>query len=306
MRCLVVGGSGCLGVELVKALMQRNHAVINVDLVPFPESDGQRVRNVSRRGDLSERELRTALTVADGHCVSTFLDITDSESLGLVLRASDAEVVYWLACLIDWRPLPVEPLTMNVNFTATQTAIKFCREMCGERRIGFVFLSTLDISSASFESTQLELHDDTFVKVPSIAYIATKLLAERLVLQNNEPNFPTVVLRPVHIMGPNDIMVREASNVFVIPRLLEGCRVHQQRYEVVSTFNCAHAAVLAGENVIRPNWSWTGQSFLICEGTRLDFVDYINTIRRGIQPLARKLALPRWTWKSIGYVGDKV
>ena len=52
-RCLVTGGAGFLGINLVRYLLERGHEVTSLDLLPFDYPERDRIREVT--GDIRDR-----------------------------------------------------------------------------------------------------------------------------------------------------------------------------------------------------------------------------------------------------------
>lgn len=53
MRFLITGGSGFLGINLIRYLLERDHEIVNLDLLPFDYPEAPRITSV--RGDIRDR-----------------------------------------------------------------------------------------------------------------------------------------------------------------------------------------------------------------------------------------------------------
>ncbi len=54
MRFLITGGSGFLGINLIRVLLEKGHDIVNLDLLPFDYPEAPRVESV--QGDIRHRD----------------------------------------------------------------------------------------------------------------------------------------------------------------------------------------------------------------------------------------------------------
>lgn len=175
-RCLVIGGAGNLGGQLVETLLDLGASVACFDVVEY---------------------------TARGRAVaSTVGSVLDQRALE---KACDGvSVVFHTASVIDIRPLP-SPRMQEVNVAGTYAVVMACK---AARVPTLVYTSSLEVVSG--DGASLDGVDES-APIPTrhhLPYAATKATAERLVLCAHSAELRTVAIRSGYLMGPGAIGLR--------------------------------------------------------------------------------------------------
>jgi nucleoside-diphosphate-sugar epimerase len=174
MRCLVTGGAGFIGSNLVEALVERGDEVRVLDNF----STGNRANLEGSEAEIVEGELRSY------------------ERVHAAMR--DVEVVYHLGALGSVPRSVQDPLTSSaVNVEGTLNVLLAARDE-GVRRV--VFASS---SSVYGNAAELPLRE-SMAPDPISPYGVAKLAAERYCVSFSRVyhSFETVVLRYFNVFGP--------------------------------------------------------------------------------------------------------
>jgi nucleoside-diphosphate-sugar epimerase len=230
-RCLVIGGSGMLGFEIVRQLIGQGKQVRVLDLQPLPEPICEFVQG----------------------------DIRNPADLGAACR--DIEVVFQTAAAVWDRRTPAR-IYDQVNVEGNRRVIDACLEY-GIRRL--VYTSTLDVVVQG--SRPIVDGDESLPypkRPPRDPYCRTKILAERLVLEANGPELATCALRPVGMYGPRDRY--HLGNVIRMARRGRYVRLGDgsARFSHVYSENAAFAHLLAAGR-LAPGSPVAGQAYFIAD-----------------------------------------
>jgi nucleoside-diphosphate-sugar epimerase len=230
-RCLVIGGSGMLGFEIVRQLLGQGKQVRVLDLRPLPEPICDFIQgDIRMPGDL-----RAA--------------------------CRDIEMVFQTAAAVWDRRIPPR-IYEQVNVEGNRRVIDACLET-GIRRL--VYTSTLDVVVEG--SKPIVDGDESLpypARLPRDPYCRSKILAERLVLASNGPELATCALRPVGMYGPRDRyhlgnVIRMARGGRFV-RLGDG----RARFSHVYSENAAFAHLLAARR-LAPGSPIAGQAYFIAD-----------------------------------------
>jgi UDP-glucose 4-epimerase len=200
MRCLVTGGAGFIGSNLVDALLTRGDEVTVVDNLVT----GRRVN------------LEPALA-AGAELVE--LDIRDLEALNRVAAEKQPEAIFHLAAQIDVRKSLADPFfDAGVNVGGTANMLEAARAVeCGR----VVSISTGGAIYGEGEGQRLPLPEDTPI-APLSAYGQSKFAAEGYVaLYERLYGLSGVSLRLGNVYGPRQDPLGEAGVIAIFCGLLK-------------------------------------------------------------------------------------
>jgi UDP-glucose 4-epimerase len=202
MRCLVTGGSGFIGSNLVDALLARGDQVTVVD-------------------DLStgRRENLEGALAAGAELVEA--DVRDSPAMAKLTAEQEPELVFHLAAQIDVRRSVSEPaFDADVNVGGTASMLEAARTG-GARR--FVFVSTGGAIYGEGDGKDLPLREDAAAE-PLAPYGQSKLAAEGyLSLYGRLYGLSGVILRLGNVYGPRQDPLGEAGVIAIFcGRLRDG------------------------------------------------------------------------------------
>jgi UDP-glucose 4-epimerase len=233
MRCLVTGGAGFIGSNLVDALLARGDEVTVVDNL----STGRRVN------------LEPALA-AGAELVE--LDIRDGEALSRLANEKRPERIFHLAAQIDVRKSLADPFfDAGVNVGGTANVLEAARASdCGR----VVSISTGGAIYGEGEGQQLPLPEDAPI-APLSAYGQSKFAAEGyLSLFERLYGLSGVSLRLGNVYGPRQDPLGEAGVIAIFCGLLkEGGRPKvfgdgTQTRDYIYVGDVVSAALAAGES----------------------------------------------------------
>ncbi len=172
MSCmLVTGGSGFVGSEICRRLVQRGHSVRSLQRSPSPE-----------------------LTALGVECIRG--NVADFSSVRTAVQNCD--VVFHVAAKAGvWGPA-AEYECANIN--GTENVLRACRELAVKR---LIYTSSPSVVYDGRDENGID-ESAPYPKSYLTNYPRTKAIAEQLVLSANGPQFATVALRPHLIWGPGD------------------------------------------------------------------------------------------------------
>jgi nucleoside-diphosphate-sugar epimerase len=266
----VTGATGCIGGALVKKLSQSGYRTIAL------------VRDLQRAAFLKEFA-GVELVIGD-------LDARDR----MVEAMRGCDVVFHLAAKVHAPPGTDEAEFARVNVEGTRNVVEAAVESGVS---SFVFFSTVAVYPESDEE-----FDETSAPAPATAYGASKLAAEKIVLERaSETGMKATVLRLPVVYGP-----RDRGNV---ARLIDTIR--RGRYFIVGD-GANLKSMVAVENVVDAamlvvsDERARGQVYIVCDErayTQREIAETIASamgINRGFRQLPRGVAM------MLGYVADSV
>jgi UDP-glucose 4-epimerase len=194
MRCLVTGGAGFIGSNLVDALLARGDEVTVVDDL-----------RTGRRSNLE------GALAAGGELVE--LDIREAEALVAVAAERRPEAVFHLAAQIDVRKSIEDPaFDAAINVGGTANVLEAAR-VAGAGR--FVFVSTGGAIYGEGVGQQLPLDESTAI-APMSAYGQSKYAAEGyLALYERLYGLSGISLRLGNVYGPRQDPLGEAGVIAI-------------------------------------------------------------------------------------------
>ena len=217
MQILVTGGSGFLGLEIVKQLLALHHQVISIN------------RNFSK-------------SLHDLGVVQHLVDLSDLKLLHPLQSVGKVDAVFHNAAKAGvWGNYGQY---FSSNFIATKNILDWSL-LHGVKH--FIYTST---PSVVYGESPLENADETlpYPEKYLSAYAQTKAMAEKLVLQSHKPGtFQTVAIRPHLIWGKDD--------PHLIPRLVQRAKCGRliqvgnghNLVDIIHVTNAAHAHLCALE-----------------------------------------------------------
>jgi UDP-glucose 4-epimerase len=201
MDCLVTGGAGFIGSNLVDALLARGDSVTALD-------------------DLStgRRENLDGALAAGAELVEA--DVRDASSVSAAAREAKPEVVFHLAAQIDVRKSVADPaFDASINVGGTANVLEAARA-AGVRRV--VFTSTGGAIYGEGDGQQLPLSEDAPL-APEAPYGQSKFAGEGyLSLYERLYGLSSVSLRLGNVYGPRQDPLGEAGVIAIFCGRLRG------------------------------------------------------------------------------------
>jgi UDP-glucose 4-epimerase len=233
MRCLVTGGAGFIGSNLVDALLARSDEVTVVD-------------------DLSTGRMSNLEPGLSNGAELVEMDIRDRDSLVALASEKRPEAIFHLAAQIDVRKSLADPFfDAGINVGGTANVLEAARASeCGR----VVSISTGGAIYGEGEGQQLPLPEDAPI-APMSAYGQSKFAAEGYVsLYERLYGLSGVSLRLGNVYGPRQDPLGEAGVIAIFCGLLkEGGRPTvfgdgKQTRDYVYVGDVVSAALAAGES----------------------------------------------------------
>lgn len=228
MRALVTGATGCVGANIVEALLERGHEVRALR------------RETSRLEALAG--LTPELVVGD---------VMDEPSLLRAMQGCDW-VFHAAAISQYWRNRPEAIYTVNVEGTCT--VLKAARE-CGVQRV----IYTSSVGALGLPDSPGQLLDETHgfnlsnVRFP---YGHSKVLAEEAVREAVKEGLNAVVVNPATIIGQRDIG-------FVGGEFLRAARRGQAIFAPPGGMGIVSARVVGVGHVLAAERGRTGERYIL-------------------------------------------
>ncbi len=271
-RVLVTGGGGFVGQALVRALVERGAEVAVIGRNPYPQLEAIGVR--CHLGDIRDP--------------------------GAVERAAAGQdMVFHVAAKAGvWGS---RRDYFGINRDGTANVLAACRQR-GVARL--VYTST---PSVVFDRRSLAGVDETtsYAARPLCYYAASKIAAERLVLEANGPDVSTVAIRPHLVWGPGD--------PHLVPRLLTRGRAGQlaivglgtNRVDITHIDNVVHAHLLAAENLATVADA-AGQAFFIGQERPVELWPWINDLFARLDIPQVKRMVPFRVAYGVGFLLETI
>ena len=167
MKFLVTGGSGFLGINIIRYLLKKNHEVVNLDVVPFDYKD-----------------CKNLITSVTG-------DIRNKSDIEKAIQNVD-QVIHCAAALPLYKPEDIYSTDIDGTRNLLEASEKF-----GVKR--FIHISSTAVYGIPDHHPLLET--DELIGVG--AYGEAKILAEEECLKFRKKNMCVPILRPKSFIGPN-------------------------------------------------------------------------------------------------------
>ncbi|TFH26162.1 MAG: NAD-dependent epimerase/dehydratase family protein [Bacteroidia bacterium] len=278
---LLTGGAGFLGKAILHELLGKD-ALIPVNLVKV-------------------LDLKPMASISDPRISFIQGDVRDSALLDK--SCMDIDLVIHSAAIVDWGTKSREEI-MSVNYQATLNAIEAARAN-GVKAL--VFTSSLDVL---FDGKPLKnVNEETpYPASHSTSYCESKYLAELAVLEANDDQLRTSIIRPSDIYGEGDpyhigSLIQMARGGFYV-RLGNGQSLCQHVY----VRNVAHAHIGVSKALLNGHPGVDGQAYFITDGPASNFFTFFDRFVEGagyrIWP--KNIWLPRCLAYSMGCVSEAV
>ncbi|MGC9780119.1 MAG: NAD-dependent epimerase/dehydratase family protein [Candidatus Heimdallarchaeota archaeon] len=232
-RCLVIGGSGMLGFEIVKQLQAEGKFVRVMDIQPLPKA----VNGV----EFILGDIRNVFDVQ--------------------LACKNIDIVFQTAAAV-WNPKLPKHVFYNVNVLGNRNVIDVCKKYAIRK---LVYSSTLDVV---VDGKKPIVYGDESLpypeKMPKDHYSHSKIIAEQLMIEANNPELLTCSLRPVGMYGPRDRY--HIANIIEVAKSKNNIKLGDgsAHFSHVYSENAAYAHVLAAKNLTQDS-PVAGQSYFITD-----------------------------------------
>ena len=276
---LVTGGSGFLGKNIVKELLDSDSPVTPSEIRVFDICSYNGIQNEK-------------ITFIQGD-VRKYNEVEKAcEGVNLVIHS---------AAIIDWGTQP-ESVVFDINTTGTENVIKACIKNNVQN---LVYTSSLD---AVFTGKPLVDIDESqpYPAKPQTSYCESKIRSEKLVIAAQGENLKTIILRPSDIYGEEDpyhigSLINMAKTGFYV-RLGNG----KSRCQHVYVGNMAHAHILAASALLQNNEKVMGKAYLITDGQGSNFFTFFDQVvsGAGYKIFPKNLWIPRWLAYAMGSISE--
>lgn len=250
---LVTGGSGFVGANLVRTLLERGHQVRSFDRAPSPLPEHPKLEVL--QGDITDKAVCEAAVAGIDTIIHT---------------AAIIELMGGASVTEEYRQR-----SFSVNVGGTQNLIEAGRK-AGVKR--FVYTAS---NSVVMGGQDISNGDETmpYTTVFNDLYTETKVTAEKYVLaQNGVDGMLTCAIRPSGIWGTGDqtmfrklfeSVIKGHTKALVGPKSvkLDNSYVH----------NLIHGFILAGEHLV-PGGSAPGQAYFINDGEPINMFEFARPV----------------------------
>jgi len=275
-KCLVIGGAGMLGRAIIDQLLSLGKEVRILDRNPV-ELEGVQ----SYQGDIQNiQDIRKACEGVD--------------------------TVFQTAAKI-WDPGVDTKEFYDVNLQGNRNVIEVCVDQ-GVKKL--IYTSSLDVILDGSYFTPIIDGDESIPypeKLPDDGYCATKMLAEKEILNaNGREGLLTCALRPVGIYGPRDkyhlpTVVELARSPIRIKLGLKFRKFHHSYVE-----NVAYAHILAAKK-LKPGSPVPGKYYFIGDDTKPgNFFDFFNPILKALGFPKLNISLPLPIAYVLAWIMEKI
>lgn len=265
-RCLVTGGAGFLGRNLVQALLNQGVEVVVLDRVECPIQHKKLIHVVA---DLANRE--ALLEACEGvDCVFHTASIIELAGGFGVTKA-------------------YKELSYTVNVEGTRALLEAARK-AGVKR--FVYTSS---NSVCFDSKPITMmnSDTPYAKDLIDMYTETKIEAEKLVLaQNGKDGMQTGAIRPCGIYGASsNIMLDSFVEQLAAGKLVATLGNLNSTHENTFVENLVHGHILCAERLVEGN-RCCGRGYFISDHEPQNYFEFFRPLIEGLGYQFPKISLP--------------
>jgi nucleoside-diphosphate-sugar epimerase len=271
-RCLVIGGAGMLGYDIVTQLLKKKKSVRILDLAK----------------------------VADERVEPLVGDICDQKTVREACKGMDT--VFQTAAAV-WDPAKPKQIYHEVNVEGNRNVLHACRSV-GVKKL--VFTSSMDVVVNG--AKPIVFGDESLpypARMPKDPYSRTKILAEKMMLEANGPELATCVLRPAGMYGPRDKYhvpnILKAARSGLNIRLGNG----SAKFSHVYSENVAHAHVLAAEN-LHPGSKVAGQCYFVTDYEPENLFDFMAPFLKELNIPPAKISIPYVPAYVLAFISELV
>ncbi|WP_067515047.1 NAD-dependent epimerase/dehydratase family protein [Endozoicomonas ascidiicola] len=266
MKALVTGGSGFLGINLIKQLLDKHWEVIATH------------RASSNIKDL--QALNVTLLEVDLESPSD-LSAKIPEGLDAIFHVA-GDTSLWAAN---------NERQHRMNVTVTENLITAALEKRVKR-----FIHTSSISAYGFHQQTINESSPSSAITSGVNYLRTKYLGEMVVKKAvKEHQLDAVILNPCAIIGPHDRQSWAQLFSMISNDTLPGVPPGEGSYCHVREVAAAHIAAFEQGK--------TGENYIL-GGVDCKFLEVVNTISRLMGKPERKRTIPAWALRLLGKVSD--
>lgn len=282
-RCLVTGGSGFVGANLVRTLLERGYQVRAFDRAPSPVADHPKLQVV--QGDITNPE--TVAAAVDG-----------------------IDTVFHTAAIIDLAGGPevtdeLRQRSFAINVDGTKNLVE-SGQLAGVQR----FIYTASNSVVMGEREHIRNGDETMPYTTRFndLYTETKVAAEKFVLGANPADgagMLTCSIRPSGIWGTGDqTMFRRLFESMLSGQVKVLIGGKNAKLDNSYVDNLIHGFILAAEHLV-PGGTAPGQAYFINDGEPINMFEFARPVmeacgqhfpRLRIPGAPVRAAMAAWQW----------
>lgn len=273
MPIFITGGTGFLGVNLVRMLVAR----------------GRRVRVLVRKNSSRVGLTSDLIEFVPG-------DVTDATSIHQAMEG--CEEVYHLAAWVQVTPWGQRD-AWQINVEGTRNVCSAALDLGVRRLVHTSSIATIaagTLEAAADESTPWNLHAE------HVPYYQTKLEAEKVVLGYANRGLDVVIVNPTYLVGPWDVKPSAGR------MLIELATGRLRFYPKPGGINYVDVRCVATGHLLAMEQGRTGERYIL-GGENLSFRLFADRVDRVIHTSRRRIALPyavMYPFAAMGSLAGRV
>lgn len=272
-KVLVTGGSGFVGTNFVKTLLEKGLEVRSFDLAPSTLSDDK-------------------LEVIEG-------DIRDKELIAKAVEGVDT--IFHTAAVIELKggnavSDEYREFSYSINVEATKNLL-LAAQQAGVKRFVYTSSNSVVIGGQPIRNGG---EDMPYTQRFNDLYTETKVVAERWVLaQNGEQGVHTCAIRPSGIWGPGDQTVFKKMFEQMVSGLFKA-RAGSSEVKLDNSYvhNLIHGQILAAEHLVEGGTA-PGQAYFINDGEPVNMFEFARPVMEAVGYPWPKMAVPGGVVKNV-------
>ncbi len=273
MPIFVTGGTGFLGINLVRLLVDR----------------GQRVR-------LLVRPHSTRLGLDSDLIEFVPGDVTDAESVLAAMRGCDEG--YHLAAWVQISPWGLKS-ARRVNVEGTRNVCSVALKLGIRRMVHTSSVATIATGTLQHAADERGAWNLEHCRIP---YYQTKKEAERVVLEHVKQGLDAVIVNPTYLVGPWDVKPGAGR------LLIQAARRRLRFYPPRGGINYVDVRQAAAGHLLAIERGRTGERYIL-GGENLSFRAFLNRVTAAARVAAPRFALPyaiTFPFAAAGSVAGRV